>query len=86
MSQNKNEAINNDELSKLGHHLVSMLIHICKFVAIEVEQWLNQKPCSSSTNTENVAAQSGGGGYSKTPSSKAMLVDAVDQHCHRSGR
>ncbi len=33
-----------------------MNIHICKFLSNEVNQWLNQKTYSSSTNAKNVAA------------------------------
>ncbi len=59
MQQHKKEAIDNDTRSKLDHHIVLRIGHICEFLAIEVKQLLNQKPCSSSTNTENVAAQNG---------------------------
>ncbi len=59
--QHKKEAIDNGARSKLNRHLVLMITRICRFLAIEVEWWLNQKSCSYSTNAENVDAQNGGG-------------------------
>ncbi len=60
--QHRKEAIDNGARSKLNRHLVSTHLRICEFLAVEVEQWLNQNPCSSSTNAENAAARNRGGG------------------------
>ena len=65
MPQHRKEAIDDGARSKLDRRLVSTPLRICEFLAVEVEQWLNRKPCSSSTNAENVAARYGGGGIRK---------------------
>ena len=57
--QYKKEAINDDTWSKLHCCLVLRIVHIYEFLAVEFEQWLKQKPCSSSTNAENIAARNG---------------------------
>ena len=41
MSQHKKEAIDNGTRSKLNRRLVFMIVRICKFLAVEVKQWLN---------------------------------------------
>ena len=63
--QHRKEAIDDGAWSKLDRRLVSTPLRICEFLAVEVEQWLNRKPCSSSTNAENVAARNGGDGIRK---------------------
>ncbi len=66
MQQHKKEAINNDARSKLDRSLMLTTVRICKFLAIEVKQRLNQKPCSSATNPENVAMWNRGEAFGNT--------------------
>ncbi len=78
--QHKKEAIDNGARSKLNPHLVLRIACIYEMLAYEVIQWLNQNALCPSTNAENVAAQNGGGGWhSKTPPSKAMMVNVINQ-------
>ncbi len=56
MPQHKKEAIDNGTRSKLDRCLVLTSARIYESLAVEVEQWLNRKPYSSSTNAEHIAA------------------------------
>ena len=87
MPQHKKEVIDDGKRSKLDCRLVLTIVYICKFFVFEVEQWLDQKPCSFLTNTENIAARNEGGGqYSKASPSKAMFCRTVGQYCLRDDR